>query len=145
MQPVQLFSPPGRGLTRLDLLLLSACVLAGVWFVYRLQVHLDYAWGWDAIPQYLLRRDESGSLVPNLLLQGLLTTVRLSLWSMLLATLIGTCMGISRVSTSLFRRLSGQFYVGLVRNLPPLVLVFIFYLFISAQIMPLLGVDAWVR
>jgi len=142
---MQLFNPPARGMSRLDVILLVAVGTLVTWFVYRLQVHLDYDWGWDAIPQYLVRQDVDGSWVPNLLLQGLLTTIRLSLWSMLLATLIGTCMGVFRVSPSLFRRLNGQFYVGLVRNLPPLVLVFIFYFFISAQVMPLFGIDTFVR
>ena len=114
---MQLFSPPRNGLSRLDVVLLCLCGLLGGWFVYRLQVYLDYDWNWQAIPQYLLRRDEGGGWVPNLLLQGLLTTIRLSVWSMLLATLFGLCMGIFRVSPKLLRRLSGQFYVGLVRNL----------------------------
>ena len=145
MPAMQLFSPPSRGLSRLDLFLLGLCALLGGWFAYRLHVHLDYDWNWQTIPQYLLRRDEGGGWVPNLLLQGLLTTIRLSVWSMLLATLFGLGMGMFRVSPRLLRRLSGQFYVGLVRNLPPLVLVFIFYFFLSAQLMPLFGIDTLVR
>jgi polar amino acid transport system permease protein len=35
--------------------------------------------------------------------------------------------------------------VELIRNLPPLVLIFIFYYFVSDQIMPLLGVDEFIR
>jgi polar amino acid transport system permease protein len=36
-------------------------------------------------------------------------------------------------------------YVELSRNLPPLVLIFIFYFFISDQILPAIGLDAMVR
>ena len=36
-------------------------------------------------------------------------------------------------------------YVGLIRNIPPLVFIFVFYFFISSQIMPLLGIDRWAR
>ncbi|PLY08092.1 MAG: amino acid ABC transporter permease [Desulfuromonas sp.] len=142
---MHLFSPPSRGLNRLDLVLSFAVGALVAWCVYRLQVVLDYDWHWETIPRYLLRRDADGGWVPNLLLQGLLTTVRLSVWSMLLATLFGFGMGVFRASPRLLRRLCGQFYVGLVRNLPPLVLVFIFYFFLSGQLMPLLGVERLVR
>ena len=109
---------------------------------YRIQAGLHYDWNWEAIPQYLLRYDEaSGEWVPNMLLQGLFTTIRLSFWGVLLATLIGGVMGLCRVSRRLFFRLIGGAYVGLTRNLPPLVLIFIFYFFVSSQIMPLLRVD----
>jgi polar amino acid transport system permease protein len=79
-----------------------------------------------------------------MLLQGLFTTIRLSVWGVLLATLIGGVMGLCRVSRRLFFRLIGGTYVELIRNLPPLVLIFIFYFFVSSQIMPLLRVDALV-
>jgi polar amino acid transport system permease protein len=36
-------------------------------------------------------------------------------------------------------------YVELMRNLPPLVIIFIFYFFLSDQIMPLIGIDAFLR
>jgi polar amino acid transport system permease protein len=113
--------------------------------VYRIQAGLHYDWNWGAIPQYLLRYDDaSGEWVPNMLLQGLFTTIRLSVWGVLLATLIGGVMGLCRVSRRLFFRLIGGAYVELIRNLPPLVLIFIFYFFVSSQIMPLLRVDALV-
>ena len=53
-------------------------------------------------------------------------------------------MGLFRTSSSLFKRLIGGTYVELTRNLPPLVLIFIFYFFLSSQIVPLLGVDEWI-
>ena len=122
--------------------LLTVVVLLAV----RLHSGLHYRWNWGAIPQFLARFDpELNRWVPNLLLEGLLTTIRLSVWGTLLATLFGTVMGLFRVSPRLFRRLLGRTYVELTRNLPPLVLVFIFYFFISDQIMPALGVDEFVR
>jgi len=36
-------------------------------------------------------------------------------------------------------------YVELMRNLPPLVIIFIFYFFISDQIMPVIGIDDFLR
>lgn len=120
-----------------SLLLLAAAV----YIIYRVKVGLHYHWDWAAIPQYVLRYDEGRKgWVPNILLQGLFTTIRLSIWSAILATIIGTVMGFCRLSQSLFSRLIGRTYVELIRNLPPLVLIFIFYFFLSDQIMTAVGV-----
>jgi polar amino acid transport system permease protein len=78
-------------------------------------------------------------------MEGFFTTIRLSVWSTLAALTIGLIMGFLRVSRRFFARLFAGIYVELIRNIPPLVLIFIFYYFISSQIMPLLGVDAFIR
>ncbi len=126
----------------LSLLLLSAVIYAG----YKIHIGFSYKWNWGAIPQYFLRYDaEINSWVPNILLQGFFTTIRLSIWATIFATLIGTVMGLFRVSHSLFKRLIGGTYVELIRNLPPLVIIFIFYFFVGDQILPLLGVEEFIR
>jgi polar amino acid transport system permease protein len=65
--------------------------------------------------------------------------MRLSFWSLLLALPLGLLCGLLRISQQLFNRLLGGTYVTLLRNLPPLVLMFIFYYFISDQILPILA------
>jgi polar amino acid transport system permease protein len=126
----------------LSLVLLSAVIYA----VHKIQIGFSYKWNWGAIPQYFLRYDtEIKNWVPNILLQGFLTTIRLSIWATIFATLIGAAMGLFRVSRSLFRRLIGGTYVGLIRNLPPLIIIFIFYFFVGDQILPLLGIEEFIR
>lgn len=126
----------------LDATVLLIVTAAGVYLVYRIQAGLHYKWHWSAIPQYLFRFDTvAGSWRPNVLVLGLLTTIRLSIWAAALATIIGTVMGLLRVSSGLFNRLIGGTYVEIVRNLPPLVLVFIFYFFVGDQILPALGTE----
>jgi len=78
-------------------------------------------------------------------MEGFFNTLRLSVWATILAMSIGTIMGLFRSSRSLFKRLVGGTYVELLRNLPPLVLVFIFYFFISSQLMPLIGLEDSIR
>jgi polar amino acid transport system permease protein len=129
-------------ITVLDATVLLIVTAAGVYLVYRIQAGLHYRWHWSAIPQYLFRFDAvAGSWRPNVLVLGLLTTIRLSIWATALATIIGTVMGLLRVSSGLFNRLIGGTYVEIVRNLPPLVLVFIFYFFVGDQILPALGTE----
>ncbi len=130
----------------LDVVIGVLILMALAYVAYRVKVGLNYKWNWGVIPQYLFRYDEEEKRwVMNLLMQGLKTTICLSIWGILLATVIGSVMGIFRISSSLFKRLIGRTYVELIRNVPPLVLVFIFYFFVSDQIMPVLGVDHFVR
>ncbi|UCF03842.1 MAG: amino acid ABC transporter permease [Deltaproteobacteria bacterium] len=132
-------------ITPLDLILSALILAALVYLSYRIKVGLNYKWNWQTIPQYLYRYDqESGKWVPNLIMQGLFTTLRLSIWGTVLATILGTIMGLCRISQVLFYRLLGRLYVELIRNMPPLVLIFIFYYFVSGQIMPVLGLDEFI-
>ena len=138
---------PGRPkITKIDLALGSLIVAGCVFMAYKIAVGLRYDWNWGAMPQYFFRFDpDTRRWLPNILIEGFLTTIRLSIWATVLATLIGIVMGMFRVSGSLFKRLVGGTYVELTRNLPPLVLVFIFYFFVSNQIMPVLGVEEFIR
>jgi polar amino acid transport system permease protein len=131
-------------ITLLDVVLGAAIAAGAVFFALRVTQDLHYNWKWHLIPQYLVRYDaETGRWVANYLLKGFFTTIRLSVWAMLLATVVGTLMGLARTSRAPFRRMLGATYVELIRNTPPLVLIFIFYFFVSDQIMPLLGVQAF--
>lgn len=123
-------------ITLLDAAILAA--LAGLigYVIFQAVTGLNYHWKWEVIPQYLLRIDQqTGAIKAGLLVQGLLTTLRLSIWATLLASVVGVIMGLFRVSPSLFKRQVSTTYVGLIRNTPPLVLIFIFYFFIGDQIM----------
>ena len=122
---------------------LAAAVVA---VALRLETRLHYDWNRGAvIPDYVLRHDEeSGRLVPNLLARGFFTTVRLALRGSLIASLIGVVMGLCRVSNVLFLRLLSRACVELIRNLPPLVFIFVFF-FLSSRFMPRLDVDAFLR
>jgi polar amino acid transport system permease protein len=133
-------------ITGMDLVLGALIVSAGVYLAYKVSAGLSYQWNWDAMPQYFFRYDpDAGQWVPNILVEGFLTTIRLSIWATFFATFIGSVMGMFRVSRSLFKRLLGGTYVELIRNLPPLVLIFIFYFFVSDQILPVLGVEEFIR
>ena len=130
----------------LNLLLIGILTGFFAFVLYRLFFSLNYNWNWSVIPTYLVRYDEqSGRWLPNILLQGLFTTIKLSIWGMLLAGLLGLIIGILRTSKRLFFRLSARTFVELIRNTPPLVLVFIFYFFVSDQILPAIGADTFVR
>ena len=137
--------PRRRVFTALDFFLLLMVAGAAGFIVYRITVKLDYAWNWSAIPQFLFRYDqEQERWVANYLVDGLLTTLRLSIWSSILAIALGLFMALARTGTSLFWRLCSRGYIELMRNLPPLVIIFLFYFFLSDQVIPSLGLDTLV-
>ena len=129
-------------ITATDLMLLVGIGAAVVWLLYQATLQAQYKWNWQAIPQYLLRLDEaSGKWVPGLILQGVLVTLRLSIWATVLALIIGTVMGLFRTSCSRYRRMVGSGYVEMIRNIPVLVWIFIFYYFIGDRLLPAIGIS----
>ena len=130
----------------LDLIILGVLAACALWMIQRVRVDLRYNWNWGVIPQYLFYHDQdTGEWVPNLLVLGFMTTIKLSIWATLFATIIGTVMALFRNSRSLFRRMVGRTYVELIRNMPPLVLVFIVYYFISDQVIRAIGLEGLLR
>lgn len=133
-------------LTWLDVIVSALIVAAVAYIVYRVDSYLVYTWRWREIPQYFFRWDaKRHAWVANVLTEGLLTTVRLAVWGIVLAAVVGLVMGLCRVSGNLFLRMVSRTYVELIRNLPPLVFIFVFYFFFASQLIPLLGVDRWIR
>jgi polar amino acid transport system permease protein len=140
-------APPASGprITWLDAVILAAVVGFVAFLAYRVDDVLNYHWRWSRVAAYLVRWDaESGMWTANLLLRGFFTTLRLAAWGMLWAAVIGLVMGVCRTSRTLLPRLVALLYVGLVRNTPPLVFIFIFYFFISNQLVPLLGLERFI-
>ncbi len=119
-------------------------LVAGIFLyaIYRVNDVLVYQWDWSRVFGFVIRFDEeSESWVANLLLQGLATTLRLAVWSTLFAIIVGVIMGYWRTCNSLALRIISRCYVELIRNMPPLVFIFIFYFFVSSQIFPAVGLD----
>ena len=130
----------------IDYAIFAVLIAAIAYVYYRVDTVLEYRWEWSIIPNYLYRWDEEQQQwVANLLMQGLYTTIRLALWGIVLAAVIGVVFGVMRTTRRLFPRMLSRVYVELIRNIPPLVFIFIFYFFISSQIMPLLGIEEFVR
>jgi len=129
-------------LNRLDLVLILLLFGVGIYLVETVFITFHYQWNWAVIPQYFFRFDTlTDSWVPNLLVTGFLTTIRLTIWSSLMAILLGTVAAVVIRSGGLYFRLLARSYVELVRNTPPLVLVFIFYFFFGNQLMAMLKIE----
>lgn len=130
----------------LDVTLLAAVALGAAHVVYRINTSLDYRWDWSVVADVMVHYDSgTAEWRANLLLLGLLTTIRVVLWGGVFALLIGVALGLCRLSRLLFLRLLARTYIDGIRGIPPLVIIFVFYFFISSQIVPLLGVEQFLR
>lgn len=130
----------------LDLVVIGLALALVVYVYGRVTDVLVYKWDWSFLPGFFVRFDEeSGSWQANILLKGFLATIRLSILAMIIASVVGLAIGVMRTANRLLPRMFAAAYVGLIRNIPPLVFIFVFYFFISSQIMPLLGIDRWAR
>ena len=134
---------PRKRLGKLDWILLVLAGAAAIWFAWRVSQLNNYRWNWAPVPQFFLRWDDaSQSWVANVLLHGLFNTIRLTVFGMVLATAIGFGIGLMRTARDPFLRLVARSYVELMRNTPPLVIIFVLYFFLSSQIVPQLGLEA---
>ncbi|MBE5157964.1 amino acid ABC transporter permease [Vibrio parahaemolyticus] len=127
----------------LDWVLLIICGICGVWLYHRSSVGVHYLWQWKEAFELLFTPRSDGGL--PYFFQGLISTLRLSIWGISFALVLGTLLGLARFSRSVWLRTPANTFIQLVRNIPPLVFVFIFYFFISNQLIPLLGLEDLLR
>lgn len=131
---------------RLDAGLATLCVAFFAYVAWRTNSVLDYRWAWGSIWPYVIKTDPAtGQWQPNIVVQGLMTTLRLAVYGVVLASLIGAVAGVMRSSRRLLPRLVSGAYVMIVRNIPPVVFVFIFVFFVASQVMPSLGIADFVQ
>lgn len=136
-------SPVACKLGKLDGLLMLLIAAAIGWLWYRSSAGVHYQWNWHKAFTLIMTPGRNGEL--PYFFQGLIATLRLSLWGMLFAGSLGLLLGLARRSSWFVFRFPAQAYIQLVRNIPPLVFVFIFYFFISSQLIPVLRLESILR
>jgi len=134
---------PKRTFNKLDVVLILILLAVAYWLYGRSAVGVNYNWRWQEALTLIFTPRSDGSL--PYFIQGLISTLRISIWGMLLALSLGTALGVARQSSIAILRLPANAFVQLIRNIPPLVFVFIFYFFISNQLIPLLGLNDLLR
>ncbi|PID63945.1 MAG: polar amino acid ABC transporter permease [Gammaproteobacteria bacterium] len=134
--------PPRAGLvTRhggslLDVALFAVLVALLAFGIYLGAQSMGYNWQWYRLPRYFLRVVD-GEIIWGPLVKGLIMTLRITLWGVLLAMLIGLATALLRLSRSWIGNLVATLYLELVRNTPLLVQMYLFY-FVFA---PIISID----
>jgi len=79
----------------------------------------------------------------ELLINGFIMTLKLSIIGIFFAFLVGSCMGLARASNNFFISLFSSYYVELFRNIPLIVqMFFIYYTFNITDVFPTLNIFA---
>jgi len=107
-----------------------------VWITLRGADSMDYVWQWHRIPQYLYKVID-GEFIFGPLIDGLLVTLEIGAYSIILGLTIGLVTAFLRLSGSFSGRLLAMFYLEIVRNTPLLVQLFVFYFILG----PILEID----
>lgn len=105
-----------------------------VWITYRGVTAMDYRWQWYRVPRFFYRVID-GELIWGPLVNGLLVTLEIAAWGMVLTIIIGLITAILRLSESFAARILATVYLEVIRNTPLLVQVSIFYFVLQ----PILG------
>lgn len=130
-------------LNRLDWGLLIIIIGFVTWLLTKDSGTLAYHWQWSKAIQLLFTPKADGSL--PYFFDGLFSTLRLTFWGMLFAICFGVLLDLGRRSNFTVIRALSNSYIQLIRNIPPLVFIFIFYFFIANQLVPLLGLENLLR
>ena len=113
-------------------------VLGGalIWLAVRGAEAMGYNWQWYRMPRYFWRVID-GELIWGPLMTGLVVTVELSIYAMVLTLAIGLVTALLRMSESLSGQVLAKIYLEAIRNTPMLVQLLVFYFVIA----PVLGID----
>ncbi len=105
----------------------------GGYLLVRGSNQLGYNWHWQSIPSYLFTVNE-GRFQAGPLLDGLIVTLEITLYSLICSALIGLATALLRLSGSPVGRCLAMVYLELIRNTPLLVQIFFLY-FVMAPIL----------
>lgn len=101
--------------------------------------NMGYNWQWYRVPQYLYSFTDDGFQWGEISV-GLVATIRLSILSFALATVLGLVVALLRLSGLVVGSAVAVAYLELIRNIPLLVLLYLFYYVLG----PIFGLDRYV-
>lgn len=117
---------------------LQYLLLMGIlfWLAGRGAESIGYNWQWYQIPRYLYVISDRG-IAPGPLLTGLAITLKISVFSLIFALVIGFITAVLRLSPSFIGRGVATLYLELSRNTPLLIQIFFIYFVLG----PALGLE----
>ena len=126
------------GSTAVSVIIYFIVVGVIVWGSFTGAQNMGYNWQWYRVPQYLYSFTDDGFQLGELLI-GLGATIQLSLTAFVLACLIGLLVALLRLSDLLLGRAVAVAFLELIRNIPLLVLLYLFYYVLG----PIFGLDRY--
>jgi len=113
-------------------------VLGGamLWATLRGAASMGYNWQWYRVPKYFWRYVD-GELVWGEFVHGVLVTLEIAAWAVLISVAVGLLTALFKMSNSMAGRVLAMVYLEGIRNTPLLVQIYLMYFVIS----PIIGID----
>ena len=113
-------------------------VLGGglIWLAVHGAAAMGYNWQWYRMPRFFWRIID-GELIWGPLATGLVVTIEISLYAMVLTLVIGLVTALLRMSDSVSGQILAKVYLEAIRNTPMLVQLLVFYFVIA----PIIGIE----
>jgi polar amino acid transport system permease protein len=117
--------------------LVVLAIIIGSSYYFFSQRGITYIWHWEKMPEMLFYHgaksadDPAIRLRMGVLMMGFMLTLKISVASIFFAIIIGTIVGIARLSNEPVTRGLSLTYVELIRNTPLLVQIYIIYFFVG--------------
>ena len=118
--------------------IMQVVVLGGgmLWLTLRGAASMGYNWQWYRVPKYFWRYVD-GELVWGEFVNGILVTLEIAAWAVLIAVAVGLLTALFKMSNSMAGRVLAMVYLEGIRNTPLLVQIYLMYFVIS----PIIGID----
>lgn len=127
-----------------DVFTLLLLVAAGCWFFHAAGKLPAYHWSWtDCLRFFVIHNPDTGYR-PGLLLLGLFTTLRVGFWTFIFSLLLGFLLGTCVCHKNRYLTIIYQGWINLIRNIPPLIILFCVY-FIVGNLVPTSLLEDWIR
>lgn len=127
-----------------DLIVICLVIIIASFLYIRSRSLAQYNWQWSLLFEFLIRIGKDGQWEPGLLLTGLFTTLRVGFWTFILSIIAGLLIGALAASKSWGAPFFCQIYVNLIRNTPPLIILFCVYFF-AGNLLPIGILDDTLR
>ena len=111
-----------------------------LWLTVAGAMNMGYNWQWYRVPRFIYRVVD-GELIWGPLIKGLVVTLEITAWSVVITLAIGLVTALLRLSNSFSGRIVAKVYLEAVRNTPLLIQIYLFYFVLG----PIIGLDRfWV-
>ncbi len=115
-------------------------MLCAVVYYFFTRKGITYIWHWERIPEMLFyygpksAEDPTVKFRMGILMMGFVLTLKISVVSIFFGIIIGTAVGIFRLSSEPVTRALSVGYVEIIRNTPLLVQIYIIYFFVGSML-----------
>ncbi|MGB9730772.1 MULTISPECIES: amino acid ABC transporter permease [Calditerrivibrio] len=122
-----------------DIFISILVVSVFLFLIKKISTEIDYQFNWNDLVKFFFYYDDR--LKIGLITNGIIYTVKISIFVLILSFITGLITGFIISSTKGVIKELFKLYIVVLRNIPPLIVMFIFYFFIGSSFAKVLNLD----